>query len=126
MRRGAALIGCLMSLALCGCAATLGDGEPSAATPSGATPPAARQAPAGSPYAAPANYRQLIARKLTEAGGPSPILEATISMPTERFVGIMNGFRPIVCATTTRDAWLLPTFTEWLFMFEGGQISAAV
>jgi hypothetical protein len=76
-------------------------------------------------FGMPSNYRQLIARKLTQEE-KSPISSATISQPVEVFAGAINGggTRPIVCATTVIEGGLLPLTTKWIFTFEDGQLSA--
>jgi hypothetical protein len=76
-------------------------------------------------FGVPPNYRQLIARKLTQEQ-TSPISSATISQPVEVFAGAINGggTRPIICATTVIQGGLLPLTTEWIFTFENGQLSA--
>jgi hypothetical protein len=76
-------------------------------------------------FGAPPNYRQLIARKLTQEE-TSPISSATISQPVEVFAGAINGggTRPIICATTVTEGGLLPLTTKWIFVFEDGQLSA--
>ena len=78
-------------------------------------------------YAVPLNYRQLVARKVTEdTARVGPIRTATISQPVERFMGVMNGgSRPVVCAMTSIDGAFIPHVTRWLFLFENGQIASA-
>ena len=76
-------------------------------------------------YGAPANYRQLVAQELLQAQGSSSFSSASISQPTVSFAGIADhGERQIVCARTVIDGPLIPSTTRWMFLFEGGKISA--
>ena len=112
MHRGAIFIICLSFCGpLTGCMTTGGEGGSSAR--------------AGA-YAAPPNYRQLVARKVIEGTAHiGPIRSATISRPTDRFVGLLGGgSRPIVCATATNDGRFIQQVTHWLFMFENGKIAS--
>lgn len=79
-------------------------------------------------YAVPPNYRQLVARKIIEGTAHlGPIRSATISLPVERFVGLVNGgTRPVVCATTTTEGPVISQVTRWIIWFENGKIESAV
>jgi hypothetical protein len=78
-------------------------------------------------YAVPSNYRQLVARKVTEdTARLGPIRNATISQPVERFLGVMGVSRPIVCVMTSNDGPFIPHVTRWFFLFENGQIVSTV
>jgi hypothetical protein len=108
--RGARLIACVFCVnLLAGCVTTNGDR-------------------ASVSYAAPSNYRQLVARRVIEGTAHiGPIRSATISQPAEKFVGLAHGgTRPIVCATTTNEGRLISQSTSWLIMFENGQITQAI
>ena len=78
-------------------------------------------------FGAPPNYRQLVARELLQVQAESKLSfsSASISQPTVAFAGMVDhGERQMVCATTVVDGALLPSTTRWMFLFEGGQISA--
>jgi hypothetical protein len=78
-------------------------------------------------YAAPSNYRQLVARRVIEGTAHiGPIRSATISQPAEKFAGLVNvGTRPVVCATATNEGRFISQGTTFLFLFENGQIAQA-
>ena len=75
-------------------------------------------------FGVPPNYRQVIARKLTEEE-TLPISSATISEPVEVFAGAINGggTRPVICATTVVQGPVMLSPTKWIFVFENGQLT---
>lgn len=74
----------------------------------------------------PANYRQLVARKLV-ASVNWKIQKVRVSRPYQQWVGLINGgTRPVVCAEVYRDTLFGPGGRDiWLFTFQDGRIDWA-
>ena len=82
----------------------------------------AQERAAKSSVSVPANYRQLVARRL--ATNKVKVIKAEISRPGEGWMGLINGGnRPMVCARVTFQGPLIQQTYVAAFTFEKGQIA---
>lgn len=82
----------------------------------------AQERAAKSSVSVPANYRQLIARRL--GANKAKVLKAEISRPGEGWMGLINGGnRPLACARVTVQGPLMQQTYVAGFTFEKGQIA---
>ena len=74
----------------------------------------------------PANYRQLVARKLV-ASVNWKIQKVRVSRPYQQWMGLISGgTRQVVCAEVHRDTLFGPGGRDiWLFTFQDGRIDWA-
>jgi hypothetical protein len=85
-------------------------------------PVAAQSAKAGS-TAIPANYRQLVARHIApNLKNWGKLRKALISRPGEGWMGIIQGNRPIACATIRAQGQFIEQTYTVGFTFRGGRI----
>lgn len=82
----------------------------------------AQERAAKSSVSVPANYRQLVARRL--AANKGKVIKAEISRPGEGWMGLINGGnRPLVCARVTFQGSMIQQTYVAGFTFEKGQIA---
>jgi len=74
--------------------------------------------------AVPANYKLLVARKILGVTDRKSIRSARISAPAEQWVGLLTGFRPVVCVELFRENMLKSSARDlWVFTFENGLVA---
>ena len=108
-------------LCLCGCAADQVENGSVASTTAvrgGETKTAVN------PKAAPPNYRQIVALKLSMIFNKGGVTSAEISEPGETWMGLIRGgMQPAVCATVIQRE---TGRSNWIFTFQNGQLDEAI
>ena len=74
--------------------------------------------------AVPTNYKLLVARKILGVTDRKSIRSARISGPENQWVGLLTGFRPVVCVELFRENMLKSSARDlWVFTFENGLVA---
>jgi hypothetical protein len=81
---------------------------------------------ANASYSVPANYRQLVARRILETTDRKKIRKARISRPVEQWAGLISGgFRPSVCVEVIRESLLFSNARDvWAVTFQDGKVAS--
>jgi hypothetical protein len=75
--------------------------------------------------AVPANYHQLVARRLV-ADINWKIQRIRVSRPYQEWMGVFNGTRPVVCAEVIRDSLFGPGSRDlYLLSFQDGRVNSS-